>query len=1052
MLSALREAHAAGLIHRDLKPANIMIEERGEKDYVRILDFGIAKIVGEGPEGAGTEPITKSGAIVGTVQYMSPEQALGEKIDARSDLYSLATILYETLTGARPIEAENRQKLLYKLATEEAVPLKKRVRGVSRDLERLIMKNLAKEPAKRSASAEEFLAELESCTDELKSTIAIRRKGMPAAVPIVFGILILVIATVAVTAYLLSQAKKPSAYPGLPPTESGEEWTPEGIEQARKKAVKAYEEALAQKDHLAALKHITSAIRFAAAGDALEESRLQKLKSDLDAEMEASRRLFKDAQQLDKKGEKVTALRFYNSYIKKYPHGESFGASTRRAGELSRDIEAFKGLVVVTDPPGATVALDGKEVGKTPLMYAGVRPGRHALRLSLAGHHPVKKEVSYEGKRLSVREVLRKGTFGSLHLVSTGDRLILEVDNVPRGMTPLEEKEIEVGEHTVRVSDERGRVSYAFRITVQEGRTAYREIDFGKMKAEEIRAFQSMDRGTDLGGTRTLWKEFLARYPTGVKAGEVRRTLEALDREEAAWAACKGATEEEDVKKACGKYLASWGGRSYPLGWFGDEAQALQQKVTRIQDDRAFRQIAERLDFSSRRTACESYLSRFKEGAHVAEVQQLLSGLRQEWELHDKFLMERGFQSKLDIGDAYVKRYPSGLKAEEVRKELAEKRRQEAAAFETFSAEGDPVRIVELAEAYERDFIGTPQQSAVRSRRETALAELRTYRSTELTADSCERYLAEYPEGFYRKEVAERIRTFAWTAEQSSGAGYTGKLPAGVLRSEETGEYLSPRDTSKMLYVPEGFFPMGTNDIRGEPCDTPEFTAYVPGFFIDKFEVTNRQYAAFLAWVGHSGNPNPYKFAHPEQPQKKDHTPRFWKDPTYNKPDHPVVGVDWFDAYAYARWAGKSLPTEAQWEKAACAEVFRRKKTRWPWGNQRPEKAFCNFGAEYGGTLPVSSLGDGQSPLGLFHMAGNAAEWCLDSFDETFYEKLVRGLEAGRKWVVNPCNREKSEFHAVRGGSFWDDPIELVATSRKGYHSIRRRRTVGFRCAVWRTK
>jgi len=138
VLLALREAHAAGLIHRDLKPENLMIEERGGQDFVRILDFGVAKMVGaEDDCGTKTGPtLTRTGTVVGTMQYMSPEQAAGETdIDARSDLYSLAAIIYEAVAGRRHLEAPSMQKMMFKLATEdpERSPSTSRSRRSSRN-------------------------------------------------------------------------------------------------------------------------------------------------------------------------------------------------------------------------------------------------------------------------------------------------------------------------------------------------------------------------------------------------------------------------------------------------------------------------------------------------------------------------------------------------------------------------------------------------------------------------------------------------------------------------------------------------------------------------------------------------------------------------------------------------------------------------------------------------------------------------------------------------------------------------------------------------------
>src|SRR5947208_2642728 len=110
ILRGLEHAHAAGVVHRDLKPDNIMLVERdGQRDVVKILDFGIAKVTE--PQSGG-EALTQAGVIFGTPEYLSPEQALGEAVDARADIYAAGVILYETLAGRRPFESEDKVKII----------------------------------------------------------------------------------------------------------------------------------------------------------------------------------------------------------------------------------------------------------------------------------------------------------------------------------------------------------------------------------------------------------------------------------------------------------------------------------------------------------------------------------------------------------------------------------------------------------------------------------------------------------------------------------------------------------------------------------------------------------------------------------------------------------------------------------------------------------------------------------------------------------------------------------------------------------------------------
>ncbi|MBN2802184.1 MAG: protein kinase [Deltaproteobacteria bacterium] len=174
---SLRNAHENGIIHRDMKPENVMLCERGDdKDFVKVLDFGIAKILDDDPSDQ-RKALTKTGMVFGTPQYMSPEQVRGEKIDARSDIYSVGIILYQMLTGNLPFTADTPMGLLTKHLLDVPPRFKtfKNSPSVPDELESLVLSALEKEPDKRPQTMKEFGHALDSMigiTHSGKTTVA----------------------------------------------------------------------------------------------------------------------------------------------------------------------------------------------------------------------------------------------------------------------------------------------------------------------------------------------------------------------------------------------------------------------------------------------------------------------------------------------------------------------------------------------------------------------------------------------------------------------------------------------------------------------------------------------------------------------------------------------------------------------------------------------------------------------------------------------------------------------------------------------------------------
>src|SRR4051794_38321398 len=149
ILTALRFAHRNGIVHRDIKPHNVLVDDEGR---VKVTDFGIAR--------AGASQMTEAGSIIGTAQYLSPEQARGAPVDQRSDLYSLGVVLYELLTGVVPFTGDTPVEIAMKHLSQVPEPPSKMRPQVPHDLDAVVTRAIAKDPDQRYGSAEEMEADL----------------------------------------------------------------------------------------------------------------------------------------------------------------------------------------------------------------------------------------------------------------------------------------------------------------------------------------------------------------------------------------------------------------------------------------------------------------------------------------------------------------------------------------------------------------------------------------------------------------------------------------------------------------------------------------------------------------------------------------------------------------------------------------------------------------------------------------------------------------------------------------------------------------------------
>ncbi len=298
--------------------------------------------------------------------------------------------------------------------------------------------------------------------------------------------------------------------------------------------------------------------------------------------------------------------------------------------------------------------------------------------------------------------------------------------------------------------------------------------------------------------------------------------------------------------------------------------------------------------------------------------------------------------------------------------------------------------------------------------------------------DSYRAFLKQFPDGKSADKARLAIENLEWNnANQSKMLGdyliFMKKYPKSQYFAQaktEADKLMVPggKDGGLMVLIPEGEFEMGCSQFQED--EMPVHKVSLKAFYMDAYEVTNAQYKKFVDATN-------YKI------------PNCWKDPTLGGSDQPIVTITCYDAQEYAKWAGKRLPTEAEWEKAARGGLVGK---LYPWG----DKLFhdnANYYGSGGKDFWVTSANVGTfdpNGYGLFDMAGNAQEWCSDFYDAKYYATSPS---------QNPTGPKAGTLIVVRGGSWGDDipnnkESGLRVAKRRGIDPYEVDNYTGFRCAM----
>lgn len=261
----------------------------------------------------------------------------------------------------------------------------------------------------------------------------------------------------------------------------------------------------------------------------------------------------------------------------------------------------------------------------------------------------------------------------------------------------------------------------------------------------------------------------------------------------------------------------------------------------------------------------------------------------------------------------------------------------------------------------------------------------------------------------------------------------------------------APRD---MVLVPAGPFEMGAR-FRSFVYDNeqPHHTVELPAFKIDRLLTTNEEYSQFVE----SGGYNRREFWSDEgwswRERENWEAPLYWKrdgkawraqrmfDEGLIDPLHPVTGISWHEAEAYARFVNKRLPTENEWEKAASWDFVSRTKRRFAWGEEEPNSSLANFDFQFWGTTPVGSFPDGASAVGCLDMAGNVWEWTSSAFEGYEGFEAFPYPEYSEIWF-------DGDHRVLRGGSWATRAPLLRTTFRNFFRRQFRIAFAGIRCAA----
>jgi serine/threonine-protein kinase len=976
LADALVAVHAAGIVHRDIKPHNILMTKDGTP---KLADLGLARAELD-------HSITQSGMVLGTPHYMSPEQAEGKtrEIDIRSDLYSFGATLYHIVCGKPPFEGPSAMIVLSKHVEEQIPCPKEVVPSLSDGLCQIIEKLMAKRKEDRYQTPAELLQDLR----------LVQQGQQPVSATLADGA-----STVRQRALLRAvEARK----------------------EAKRQQIRSQETVAARKrkSPVVVAAGLAAVLLLAAIGVWLS---------------------------LSGKGARPgNAARPPGSILR--ASGTPAGGEKAQPPVASKKIPDESGT---TNKEGPLVVPSSDGSGEPPIdpKKAPAEPGRtapSATNEGLAGIAGMFREAEKYAQEHpeDFKEVV--GRFETVQKRGEGTEYEFKAkDQAKSWQTKWEQAakaEFEKRQQAAEAHVQAGRFDEAGKLWNEFPEALATETVRKRVEEERTKLAETAKSLADQLSSQA--EPLLAKEPEALTEPEIKTLIGILDRSKAPPAGLEERQREilsalaekvEACLEAC---------QSAKAAELADQFDAFWDKFAKLVKDRKFEE-AEALAGASSSLVVTALAGSGEamEPAEAGTTNKLKEDVRvlkalfsraegNLGQLVGKTIRVGGIgltvasvrDGKLvgTQGGATVTAGPEKLEPEELLKlGMASTDDPKTAAHQQFLFQfffGPPARAkIALAKA--------KAQGVELAFYEERLTELEQGQER-VRAEKDAAALVAQTESAIKAERVETAESKLRKLEKEFGQTQAAKASLAKLREQLTEAQSKAAAKKDLVFIPAGKF------LYGEGANQVEID--LPAFYIGKYEVSNAQYDEFEAWLkketekGEKGDP--HRFCYPGYlPDGKELTQEQLKtlekmtpdkrlgaiqklglkggEPDgkshesskgggdFDKPNHPVVNVDWYDAWSYCRWRGGRLPTEQEWEKAASWDPKLKRKRVYPWGDEFVAK-FCNSNSPEDGfaqTCPVNEFPKGVSPYGCYNMAGNVWEWCDSWCDKTGVSRVDRG-------------------------------------------------------------